>query len=71
MATFEDYTDHKAWWFVTYLRLAEAICTYPSLSAKNSGLFKVFEMEDEKLERLERRLYGITDDQTKKGMEVL
>jgi hypothetical protein len=36
MATFYNYNEDKEFWFIIYLQLAEIICMYPSLSAKNS-----------------------------------
>jgi hypothetical protein len=50
---FAGYKHNEEWWFVIYLRLAEAISKNPSLSAKNSDISEYFEIEG--LERWERK----------------
>ena len=49
--TFENYNKVKYWYFYACLILAEAICEYPELSAKNNNnFFKTVEIlsEEEK-----------------------
>jgi hypothetical protein len=60
MARFENYNREKAYWFITYLRLAEAICIDPSISAKNSDFKEQLDKYyQDKIERMEK-LYGFT-----------
>lgn len=67
MAYFENYEEDKAFWFLTYLQLAEVISHYPTLSAKNSN----FQDEvDKYLGRHHsiRREHGNTNGKKQKGV---
>lgn len=61
MAFFFDYEQNKVFWFVTYLRLAEAICLDPSISVKNSDFKSVIDAYERDLEKWERLFYGADD----------